>query len=62
MDKNGVPYILEVTLFCSFGTESILNMAARKFEITDQRLLEIMVKRSMKCSTKNVNESHMAKC
>ena len=62
MDKNGVPYILEVNLFCSFGTESILNMAARKFEITDQRLLEIMVKRSMKCSTKNVNESHMAKC
>ena len=62
MDKNGVPYILEVNLFCSFGTESILNMAARKFEITGQRLLEIMVKRSMKCSTKNVNESHMAKC
>ena len=61
LDKNGIPYILEVNLFCSFGAESILNMAAKKIEITDQRLLEIMVKKSMKCNIKNVNGSHMAK-
>ena len=47
MDKNEIPYILEVNLFCSFGTESLLNIVARKFEISDQKLLEIMVKKSM---------------
>ena len=43
MDKNGIPWVLEIKLFCSFGIESLLNIVARKLwsersEIPDQKI------------------------
>jgi len=47
-EETGLPYLLEVNLFCSFGYESALNGMARAGGLSDKELLRMVLHRAAK--------------
>ena len=43
VDSEGNPFVLEVNLFCSFGPKSVLNIHAKEFGWTNEKLFQTMV-------------------
>ena len=43
VDLEGNPFFLECNLFCSFGSQSVLNVIAKNSGFTDESLFDLMV-------------------
>ncbi|CAH3108321.1 unnamed protein product [Porites lobata] len=47
VDLEGNPFFLECNLFCSFGSQSVLNVIAKNSGFTDESLFDLMVQNAL---------------
>ena len=53
IDSEGNPFFLECNPFCSFGSESIINVIAKDSGFTDESLFDLMVQNVLLRKEKN---------
>ena len=58
-EKTGEAYLLEVNLFCSFGSESVINSMARAQGYTDDHLLRMVMHKAL--ARKGIKRDNYAK-